>query len=166
MNFEATYTNHSSRATQASFPVGGRPVLAARNPGSGYLGEIRRFPFLEKELEYRLTKRWREHGDHKAADQVVTSHLRLAAKIAMSYRGYGLPLSDIISEGNVGLMQAINRFEPEKGLPLRHLCYLVDQGFDSRLHFAILVTCEDRHHCKPEKAVLQASLGQGQDRCP
>jgi RNA polymerase sigma-32 factor len=115
MNFEATYTNHSSRATQASFPVGGRPVLAARNPGSGYLGEIRRFPFLEKELEYRLTKRWREHGDHKAADQVVTSHLRLAAKIAMSYRGYGLPLSDIISEGNVGLMQAINRFEPEKG---------------------------------------------------
>jgi RNA polymerase sigma-32 factor len=70
---------------------------------------------LEKELEYRLAKRWREHGDRKAADQIVTSHLRLAAKVAMNYRGYGLPLSEIISEGNVGLMQAINRFEPERG---------------------------------------------------
>jgi len=70
---------------------------------------------LEKELEYRLAKRWREHGDRKAADQIVTSHLRLAAKIATNYRGYGLPLSEIISEGNVGLMQAINRFEPERG---------------------------------------------------
>jgi RNA polymerase sigma-32 factor len=79
------------------------------------LGEIRRFSILEKELEYRLAKRWREHGDRKAADQIVTSHLRLSAKVAMSYRGYGLPLSEIISEGNVGLMQAINRFEPERG---------------------------------------------------
>jgi RNA polymerase sigma-32 factor len=70
---------------------------------------------LEKELEYRLAKRWREHGDRKAADQIVTSHLRLAAKIATNYRGYGLPLSEIISEGNVGLMQAVNRFEPERG---------------------------------------------------
>jgi RNA polymerase sigma-32 factor len=66
-------------------------------------------------LEYGLAKRWREHGDRKAADQIVTSHLRLAAKIAMNYRGYGLPLSEMISEGNVGLMQAINRFEPDRG---------------------------------------------------
>jgi len=79
------------------------------------LGEIRRFAMLEKELEYNLAKRWREHGDRKAADQIVTSHLRLAAKIATNYRGYGLPLSEIISEGNLGLMQAINRFEPERG---------------------------------------------------
>jgi RNA polymerase sigma-32 factor len=86
-----------------------------RSPGSGYLGDIRRFSILEKELEYRLAKRWREDGDRKAADQIVTSHLRLAAKIAMNYRGYGLPISEIISEGNVGLMQAINRFEPERG---------------------------------------------------
>jgi RNA polymerase sigma-32 factor len=70
---------------------------------------------LEKELEYKLAKRWREQGDRKAADQIVTSHLRLAAKIAMNYRGYGLPISEIISEGNVGLMQAINRFDPERG---------------------------------------------------
>jgi RNA polymerase sigma-32 factor len=70
---------------------------------------------LEKEVEYNLAKRWREQGDRRAADQIVTSHLRLAAKIAMNYRGYGLPLSEIISEGNVGLLQAVNRFEPERG---------------------------------------------------
>jgi len=109
MNAEEAYTNHSGLTTR------GRPEPAARNPGSGYMGDIRRFPFLERELEYRLAKRWREHGDRKAADQIVTSHLRLAAKVAMNYRGYGLPLSEIISEGNVGLMQAINRFEPERG---------------------------------------------------
>jgi RNA polymerase sigma-32 factor len=109
MSIEETYTNHSRLTTRS------RPAPAASNPGSGYLADIRRFPLIEKELEYRLTKRWREHGDRKAADQVVTSHLRLAAKIAMNYRGYGLPLSEIISEGNVGLMQAINRFEPERG---------------------------------------------------
>jgi RNA polymerase sigma-32 factor len=70
---------------------------------------------LERDQEYRLAKRWREHGDRDAANQLVTSHLRLAAKVAMGYRGYGLPVSEIISEGNVGLMQALNRFEPEKG---------------------------------------------------
>jgi RNA polymerase sigma-32 factor len=70
---------------------------------------------LERDQEYNLAKRWREHGDRGAADQLVTSHLRLAVKIAMGYRGYGLPVSEIIAEGNVGLMQALNRFEPEKG---------------------------------------------------
>src|SRR6266436_4853449 len=114
MNIDGTYANHSG-LTSISLPTRSRPAPAARNPGPGYLGEIRRFAMLEKELEYSLAKRWREHGDRKAADQIVTSHLRLAAKIATNYRGYGLPLSEIISEGNVGLMQAINRFEPERG---------------------------------------------------
>jgi RNA polymerase sigma-32 factor len=115
MNVDEIQTNHPGPAIHGSFPIRHRPVPVTRNPGSSYLGNIRRFPFLERELEYQLTKRWREHGDHKAADQVITSHLRLAVKLAMNYRGYGLPLSEIISEGNVGLMQAINRFDPEKG---------------------------------------------------
>ena len=83
-----------------------------------YLEEIRRFPMLERREEYMLAKRWRGHGDREAANKLVTSHLRLVAKIAMGYRGYGLPISEVISEGNVGLMQALKRFEPEKGFPL------------------------------------------------
>jgi len=81
----------------------------------GYLWEIRRFPMLEPHEEYMLAKRWREHGDHAAAHKLVNSQLRLVAKIAKGYRGYGLPISDVISEGNVGLLRAIQRFEPEKG---------------------------------------------------
>src|SRR5499433_1901310 len=80
-----------------------------------YLEEIRRVPMLEPQDEFMLAKRWREHGDHEAAHKLVNSHLRLVAKIAMGYRGYGLPISELISEGNVGLMQAVKRFEPEKG---------------------------------------------------
>jgi RNA polymerase sigma-32 factor len=83
-----------------------------------YLEQIRRFPMLEPQDEYMLAKRWREHGDRDAAHKLVTSHLRLVAKIAMGYRGYGLPISEVISEGNVGLMQAVKRFEPEKGFRL------------------------------------------------
>jgi RNA polymerase sigma-32 factor len=83
-----------------------------------YLQEIRRFPMLEPQDEYMLAKRWREHGDRDAAHKLVSSHLRLVAKIAMGYRGYGLPISEVISEGNVGLMQAVKRFEPEKGFRL------------------------------------------------
>jgi RNA polymerase sigma-32 factor len=83
-----------------------------------YLEEIRRFPMLEPQEEYLLAKRWREHGDREAAQKLVTSHLRLVAKIAKGYGGYGLPIFEVISEGNVGLMQAINRFEPEKGFRL------------------------------------------------
>jgi RNA polymerase sigma-32 factor len=83
-----------------------------------YLQEIRKFPMLEKEQEYMLAKRWREHGDSKAAHTLVTSHLRLVAKIAMGYRGYGLPIGEVISEGNVGLMQAVKKFEPDKGFRL------------------------------------------------
>jgi RNA polymerase sigma-32 factor len=116
MNIDGISTTPSGLPARISFPTTGRrPASAARKPGSGYLGDIRRFSILEKELEYRLAKRWRENGDRKAADQIVTSHLRLAAKIAKNYRGYGMPLSEIISEGNVGLMQAINRFDPDRG---------------------------------------------------
>ncbi|WP_213736208.1 RNA polymerase sigma factor RpoH [Bradyrhizobium sp. dw_411] len=92
-----------------------KPAFANDGPDKGYLCDIRRFALLEREQEYELAKRWRDRGDRDAANQLVTSHLRLAAKVARGYRGYGLPFSEIISEGNVGLMQALNRFEPEKG---------------------------------------------------
>jgi RNA polymerase sigma-32 factor len=95
--------------------------LPAPNPEAGlnrYLAEIRRFPMLEPEQEYMLAKRWVDHQDTGAAHQLVTSHLRLAAKIAMGYRGYGLPQAEVISEANVGLMQAVKRFDPEKGFRL------------------------------------------------
>ena len=92
-----------------------QPAFVRGGRGKGYLSDIGRFAMLERDQEYQLAKRWREHGDRNAADQLVTSHLRLAAKIAMGYRGYGLPVAEMISEGNVGLMQALNRFEPEKG---------------------------------------------------
>ena len=85
---------------------------------SRYLSEIRNFPMLEPEEEYMLAKRWREHSDSGAAHRLVTSHLRLVAKIAMGYRGYGLPINEVISEGNVGLMQAVKRFDPDKGFRL------------------------------------------------
>jgi RNA polymerase sigma-32 factor len=91
------------------------PILTAEPGLTHYLEEIRRFPMLERQEEYMLAKRWREHGDRDAAHQLVTSHLRLVTKIARDYRGYGLPISEAISEGNVGLMQAVERFEPEKG---------------------------------------------------
>src|SRR5215212_9452771 len=123
----------ASSASGASRPpvIGGRsmegakmaraaalPILTAESGLSRYLEEIRRFPMLEPQEEYMLAKSWREHGDRDAAHRLVTSHLRLVAKIAMGYRGYGLPISEVISEGNVGLMQAVKRFEPEKGFRL------------------------------------------------
>jgi RNA polymerase sigma-32 factor len=85
---------------------------------SSYLAEIRRFPMLSKDEEFMLGKRWREHEDPEAAEKLVTSHLRLVAKIAMGYRGYGLPVAEVISEGNVGLMQAVKKFDPDKGFRL------------------------------------------------
>jgi RNA polymerase sigma-32 factor len=91
------------------------PILTAESGISHYFEEIRRFPMLDRREEYKLAKRWREEGDRDAAHKLVTSHLRLVAKIAKSYRGYGLPIADIISEGHVGLMQAVERFEPAKG---------------------------------------------------
>ncbi len=95
------------------------PTVSSSQGGlSRYLQEIRRFPMLEPQEEYMLAKCWREHGDRDAAHKLVTSHLRLVARIAMGYRGYGLPIGEVISEGNVGLMQAVKRFEPEKGFRL------------------------------------------------
>ena len=94
------------------------PVLMSEGNLSRYLQDIRKFPMLEADQEYMLAKRWREDDDLDAAHQLVTSHLRLVAKIAMGYRGYGLPISELISEGNVGMMQAVKRFDPERGFRL------------------------------------------------
>jgi RNA polymerase sigma-32 factor len=94
------------------------PALSGDLGLSQYLTEIRKFPVLEPQREYMLAKRYKEHGDSKAAHTLVTSHLRLVAKIAMGYRGYGLPIGEVVSEGNVGLMQAVKRFEPDRGFRL------------------------------------------------
>ena len=95
------------------------PAIASGEAGlQRYLQEIRQFPMLQPDEEYMLAKRWKEHADAKAAQKLITSHLRLVAKIAMGYRGYGLPIGEVISEGNVGLMQAVKKFEPDKGFRL------------------------------------------------
>ena len=94
------------------------PNLSPESNLSRYLRDIRKFPMLEPDQEYMLAKRWREDGDVDSAQEMVTSHLRLVAKIAMGYRGYGLPLADLIAEGNVGMMQAVKRFDPERGFRL------------------------------------------------
>src|SRR5881394_1050019 len=94
------------------------PILNGESGLSRYLAEIRKFPMLEPQQEYMFAKRWREHDDRDAAHQLVTSHLRLVAKIAMGYRGYGLPISEVVAEGNVGLMQAVKKFDPDKGFRL------------------------------------------------
>lgn len=94
------------------------PSVAASGGLARYLEEIRRFPMLEPQEEYMLAKRWQEHEDTEAAQKLVTSHLRLVARIAMGYRGYGLPIGEVISEGNVGLMQAVKRFDPDRGFRL------------------------------------------------
>src|SRR6202451_1560409 len=94
------------------------PILSGETGLTRYLEEIRRFPMLEPQEEFMLAKSWREHGDREAAHRLVTSHLRLVAKIAMGYRGYGLPIAEVVSEGNVGLMRAVKRFEPERGFRL------------------------------------------------
>jgi RNA polymerase sigma-32 factor len=94
------------------------PIMATEGGLSRYLDEIRKFPMLKPDEEFMLAKRWREHDDRNAAHKLVTSHLRLVAKIAMGYRGYGLPIGEVVSEGNVGLMQAVKRFEPDKGFRL------------------------------------------------
>src|SRR5919201_2179517 len=96
-------------------------ALAVMLPEGGlsrYLSEIRKFPMLAKDEEFMLAKRWQEHEDSQAAQRLVTSHLRLVARIAMGYRGYGLPIGEVISEGNVGLMQAVKKFDPDKGFRL------------------------------------------------
>ena len=106
--------------TKASLPV--KTTVPAMSSGADgltrYLQEIRKFPMLQPDEEYMLAKRWQQHEDPKAAQKLITSHLRLVARIAMGYRGYGLPIGEVISEGNVGLMQAVKRFEPDKGFRL------------------------------------------------
>jgi RNA polymerase sigma-32 factor len=94
------------------------PALGGDASLNRYLSEIRKFPILKPEQEYMLAKRFQEHGDPKAAEQLVTSHLRLVSKIAMGYRGYGLPVSELISEGNIGLMQGVKKFDPDRGFRL------------------------------------------------
>src|SRR3954467_14698012 len=110
-----------SRQQEEEFEMGSTaavPMLSLDRGLTHYLAEIRKFPLLQADQESAYAKRWREQGDREAAYHLVTSHLRLVAKIAMRYRGYGLPIADIISEGNVGLMQAVKRFEPERGFRL------------------------------------------------
>jgi RNA polymerase sigma-32 factor len=105
-------------------PEGGKmsnvalPVLSGEGGLSRYITEVRRFPVLKPEVEFMLAKRYQEHEDPRAAHRLVTSHLRLVVKVAMSYRGYGLPMGDVVSEGNIGLMQAVKRFDPDKGFRL------------------------------------------------
>ena len=94
------------------------PILSSEGNLAYYLQEIKKFPILSADEEFMLAKRFKEHGDSKAAHKLVTSHLRLVAKIAMGYRGYGLPVTDLISEGNVGIMQAVKKFDPDKGFRL------------------------------------------------
>ena len=94
------------------------PILSSEGGLAGYLAQIKKFPMLDAEEEYMLAKNWKETGNLKSAEKLVTSHLRLVAKIAMGYKGYGLPINEMISEGNIGLMQAVKKFEPEKGFRL------------------------------------------------
>ena len=94
------------------------PSIDVEGSLSKYLTQIKKFPMLSEEEEYMLAKSWKDRGDLKSAQKLITSHLRLVAKIAMGYRGYGLPVSEIVSEGNIGLMQAVKKFEPEKGFRL------------------------------------------------
>ncbi len=114
MNTDGTSTEYSTPASGLAAPIGLRSPAAA-GTALNYRTDIRRFAMLEREQEYVLAIRWRDHGDRAAAEQLVTSHLRLAAKVAMNYRGYGLPLSEIMSEANLGLMQALDGFDPDKG---------------------------------------------------
>ena len=104
--------------TAIAAPFQAIPAIGGGGNLSAYLAEIRKFPMLQPNEEFMLAKRWREHGDLAAAHKLVTSHLRLVAKIAMGYRGYGLPVAELVSEGNVGMMQAVKRFDPDKGFRL------------------------------------------------
>jgi RNA polymerase sigma-32 factor len=108
----------STGVTGTTKPVRGIPQLGSEGNLTRYLQEIRKFPMLTVDEEFMLAKSWREHQDTEAAHKLVTSHLRLVAKIAMGYRGYGLPLSELVSEGNVGMMQAVKRFDPDRGFRL------------------------------------------------
>ena len=110
-----------------------------------------------------LAKSWKEHGDLEAAHKLVTSHLRLVAKIAMGYRGYGLPLADLIAEGNIGMMQAVKRFDPDRGFRLSTYAMWWITRRDTGIYFAFLVTGQNRHHGGAEKTVFQFAPPEGRD---
>ena len=131
------------------------PSLTGEGNLSRYLDEIRKFPMLSADEEFMLAKAWAEREDTQAAHKMVTSHLRLVAKIAMGYRGYGLPVSDLISEGNVGMMQAVKRFDADKGFRLATYAMWWDPRLDPGIYPAVLVAGENGHHGRAEKAVLQ-----------
>jgi hypothetical protein len=137
------------------------PIFTAESGLTRYLEEIRRLPMLEPHEEFMLAKRWREQGDREAAHRLVTSHLRLVAKIAMGYRGYGLPIAEVLSEGNLGLMKAVGRFEPEKGFRLA--TYAMWAGINSGIRTSLVVARENGNHREPEKAVLQPAQGEERD---
>jgi RNA polymerase sigma-32 factor len=112
------FSSDNGLSVEEGISMSSLPSVAASGGLARYLEEIRRFPMLEPQQEYMLAKRWQQHEDAAAAQKLVTSHLRLVARIAMGYRGYGLPIGEVISEGNVGLMQAVKRFDPDKGFRL------------------------------------------------
>ena len=126
---------------------------------SRYLQDIRKFPMLTPDEELSLAKRWRDTEDMDAAHKLVTSHLRLVAKIAMGYRGYGLPVGELISEGNVGMMQAVKRFDPDQRLSSGHLRHVVDPCRHPGIHPAQLVAGEDGHHGRAEEACSSTCAG-------
>lgn len=120
-----------------------------------YLNKIEQFPRLERQEEYELAKSWREHGDYSARDKLITSHLRLVVSIADDNRRYRRSKESLISEGTVGLIEAVDLFDPEKGFPTVGLRQVADQGSDLELRHVFLVAGEDRYHGRPEKVVLQ-----------
>ena len=137
----------------------------ARRAGStGISRRSGKFPMLEPEEEYMLAKAWVDHGDNEAAHKLVTSHLRLAAKIAMGYRGYGLPTAEVISEANVGPDAGGQALRPREGVPARDLRDVVDPRLDPGVHPAVVEPGEDGHHLGAEEAVLQPPQGEEQDR--
>ena len=142
-------------------------TLPAPSPEQGlsrYLSEIRKFPMLEPEEEFMLAKAWVDRGDRESAHRLVTSHLRLAAKIAMGYRGYGLPTAEVVSEANVGLMQAVKRFDPDKGFRLATYAMWWIRAAIQEYILRSWSPGEAGHHGGAEEAVLQPAQGQGQDR--
>ena len=140
------------------------PAPSPEGSLSRYLQEIRKFPMLEADEEFTLAKQYAEDGNVKAAHRLVTSHLRLVAKIAMGYRGYGLPLGEVISEGNVGLMQAVKKFDADKGFRLATYAMWWIRASIQGICFAKLVAGKNRHH-GGAKAVFQPASLEGRDKC-
>ena len=127
------------------------PGLPGEGGLSNYLVRIKKFPMLEAEEEYMLAKRWRDRNDLKSAEKLVTSHLRLVAKIAMGYRGYGLPVSELVSEGNLGLMRAVKKFDPEKGFRLATYAMWWIKASMQEYIFKIMEFGKNRHNVSSKK---------------